>query len=238
MKAREQLKKLVEKQLEIEKNSIKEYTEFLKVLGEEESEIVSHVIEEERQHVQIVMEMKELLKEYEGFFKGESLQWKSFSASDLSSAMLLVSSVEDYIYKVITFLKSVSKFRNVVYVSYNKVPEMMKKELDDEEVDTSNIEFVTCSKWSDEFIDPSNLEAVSSRIAEKTVSMENVLVVVDNITAFTSYHGNKDITDFVSNNNQLVQQNGNEILWIAVDQPSKKQLVEQVSALCEKQISI
>ena len=236
MNDRKRFAELLERQEKIEKSAVKKYPEYLDVLNEDMSKKVEEIIEEEKEHVDIVKEMKDIFESYGGKFESESSELLNLSESDLNSAMIVVSPVENYMYKIINFIRSVSDIRNIGYLSYNKVPSMIKNELELNDFDVSKIEFLSCtSTRGPENINPKSLTDISLGL-KKELKKDNVLVLVDSITSFTSNHSEKAIRNFVSSINDFARTEDREVLWVAVDTEKNRELINSLVQLCDRKL--
>jgi len=234
----EEFKKLVERQQRIEKESVERYDEYSKVLDEDMQKKVKDIIEDEKEHVEIVGGMLELIEDYEGSFERENGQKKLFSEEDIYSAMILVSDLESYMYDILEFIEGINDIRDIKYLSYNKIPSRIKQELDESSgISREDVTFLNCSSEGDENIDPDSLTDISLAIKE-SFEDEKAFVLVDNITTFTSKHPEESIVNFVSSLNDNARERDKEVLWVAVESDEYKELVNKLVQLCDKKIEL
>lgn len=230
-------KEILERQLAIEKGSVEKYSKFIELFDKEKSSKVQKIIEDEKNHVEIVESMIDIVDRYEGDFETEKEEW-SISEDDVYSTMMLVSSLEDYMYNIIGLLENFHDKRDIYYVSYNKIPSRIKKEIkEDSDCDVEEIIFIPCSSQGKGFVDPNSLTDISLRIKE-VIEEDDVMVIVDNITSFGSNHPEDSIRNFVSSLNDAVRVSENEIIWVAVRNEKNKDFIDALTGLCDGKIEL
>ena len=153
--------------------------------------------------------------------------------------LFLIYKTEDYMYKLISLLKQLSNERKIIYISYNKIPKYIKKVLKENKFDMKNIVFINgVDIKSDEDINirPEDLTKLSIIINETAKKLKNVTVVVDTISAFSTYHNDKTICQFVASMNDRARNEEYSIIWVAIDEPAERPLNLKLSQLCDKTI--
>jgi len=156
-----------------------------------------------------------------------------------ANAFLLLSNLDDYRHKLTLIIKELIKGKKIVYVSYNKIPKYTKKILEGQGINVENISFINCVNTQgngDITIPPEDLAQISMMIPETAVKDENTTVIVNTISSFSAHHSRNTITNFVASMNDEARNQNYDILWIAIDELSEKQLNSRLSQLCDETI--
>ena len=96
--------------------------------------------------------------------------------------------------------------------------------------------FVDIKSDEDINIRPEDLTKLSIIINETAKKLKNVTVVVDTISAFSTYHNDKTICQFVASMNDRARNEGYGIVWVAIDEPTERPLNLKLSQICDKTI--
>ena len=236
------LKKLRE-QLALEELSRDTYYAFLKKIDNKKiNSDIAGIYNQEIEHIKIVNEMVDILSKYKIPIKETKKEIKERRETNLTLKgeiiLLLIYKTEDYIHKFISFLIQLNE-RKMIYISYNKIPKYIKKVLKEHKFDVKKIVFINgVDIKSDEDINirPEDLTKLSIIINETAKKLKNVTVVVDTISAFSTYHNDKTICQFVASMNDRERNEGYGIVWVAIDEPAERPLNLKLSQICDKTI--
>jgi len=231
----------LEEQLKIEIMSKDVYLEFLKKIKDKEiHDDIKHILGEEIKHIGIVNELIDLVKgynkpirEYKGKKVEPKVQFKGLAPS------LLLYKTEDYMHSLISIIRDISNERRIIYVSYNKIPKYIKELLRENKFDIGRITFINgVGIESDEGINirPEDLTKLSIAINQATEKIKDVTIIVDTISAFSTYHSNKIICQFVASMNDKARNGNYGLIWVTIDSIEDKPLNLKLAALCDKTI--
>lgn len=241
-------KKLLDKlkeQLRIEILSKDVYLESLKKIKDRGiHDDIKHILGEEIEHIGIVKELIDTVKNYKKPIKEAKAKkektWYKAPFKNLAPLLLLYKT-EDYMHGLISLIKDISRGRMIVYVSYNKIPKYLKELLIENKFDMSKIMFINgVSIQSNEDINirPEDLTKLSISMNEAAETIKDITIIVDTISAFSTYHSNKVICQFVASMNDKARNSGYGLIWVAIDNPEDKSLNLKIAALCDKTIRI
>src|SRR3989344_4139284 len=218
------LKKLRE-QLALEELSRDTYHEFLKKIDNKKinSDVVG-IYNQEIEHIKVVNEIIDIISKYKDSIKETKKEIKRSEETKFTIKgeiiLFLIYKTEDYMYKLISLLKQLSNERKIIYISYNKIPKYIKKVLKENKFDMKNIVFINgVDIKSDEDINirPEDLTKLSIIINETAKTMKDVTIIIDTISAFSTYHNNKTICQFVASMNDRARNEEYSIIWVAID---------------------
>lgn len=229
-------------QLKIEKDSSRLYDSFIRKIDipEIKNKIIQ-IRDDEIKHARLVAEMISLIKDKPkvSVSKGEEKTIDTGGFIDDYSSLIVMTNVEQYSHTVVNIIKKLDM--NCIYLSFNKIPKYTKKLLIDHDVDIGKIKFISCIKvpGRDITVDPENLTELSVTLEKLMKRMKDkFFVLVDTISAFSSYHSINLIQRFVSSINPKVGKYGSGIVWVAIDDESEKELNDKISPLCDKVIRL
>lgn len=234
--------KKLEEQLRIEILSRDLYVNSLKKIRDKGiSDDIKRILGDEIDHIGIVKELISVVRDYKKPIKEVKAKKEAepkVQFKDLAPLLLLYKT-EDYMHSLISVIKDISRERKIAYVSYNKIPKYLKELLRDNKFDMSRIVFINgvgIESGEDMNVRPEDLTKLSIIINETAETVKGVMAVVDTISAFSTYHSNKIICQFVALMNDRARSGGYGIIWVAIDNKEEKPLNMKLAALCDKTV--
>lgn len=236
MNTKKQLISRLEEQLRIEIDSKDLYTNFLKKITDKNiSKNMDFIRKQEMGHISIVKNLINTIKNYKETVTEVEPQ-KEDILQDIfkdSNAVLLLSPVEGYMHKLISVIKNIKK--KMIYLSFNKISKYTIKMLKHHNINTNNILFLDCVSDSNKGlqIDPQNLTGISIAITEALNKLKNSVVIIDTISAFSTYHNKNTILNFVGKINNEIRKKECFVLWVGIDDKEEKRLNDQITIISD-----
>lgn len=170
--------------------------------------------------------------------KGDDISPELFDTDDV---VLMAGDIERVNNQVILVLEKWTKEKKAIYLSYNKMPKHTKQVLSKAGADMDNIIFVNCSNVesdNDININPHDLTQMSITINNKITDPGSTLLVVDAISAFTTYHTENRIIAFVAWMNDRSRKRGYKTLWVTMNDSSLKTLNRKIAEICDETTTV
>jgi len=236
------------KQLKIEISSKNLYRIFVKRIKDKKiDKNINSIIKDELKHIGIVKELIGLVEGYKEPLKAKSGEAKKdVEAKDIDflgfikefSSVFITVPIDKISSSIIRIIKKFNM--HCLYISFNKIPRYIKKELAYNGVNIKNIQFITCvkiKKNKDIVIDPEALTEISIVLSQCLEKMpHNCFILVDTISAFQTYHSIDTILRFVSSINTKVAEKGSGVIWVSIKSETDKTLNNKIAPLCDKVI--
>lgn len=243
MNKKQELIMKLEEQLKIEENSKNIYEKFVEKIDDNKvSGKIKKIIKDEIEHIVFVKEMLEIVKKYKKSInpkiKGKK---EKIIISEKYDSVLVKCKIENYPKQMVSLLKEATERQKVIYISYNKVMNYIEKLLKEDKVSLNNIVFIGSvpgGNGENMNIDPRDLTKLSIEINIAAGKLKNVLVIVDSISAFSTYHNNNTIAHFVASMNQKALENKYRILWFSLGGVEKNKINNIIAPLCDSYIKI
>ncbi len=243
MNSKQEILKKLEQQYELERLAKVTYDKYLTQIDDASiCKVIKGIRDDEVDHMNICKEMISLIEQYT-----EKVVVKEEKAGPLekgwkgANALILLSGIEKYMYQIVRFIKGLTS-KNFLYISYNKLPKFTKQVLQEHNINLSKVLFVNCvgggGSSEDINLKPESLTTLALTISQFSEKAKNIVVVVDNISSFTTYHPAKTIAQFVSSVNDKAREKGYVILWVAIDSPNDRDLNQKLASLCDKVIRL
>ncbi len=245
MNSKQVLLQKLKKQYIVETGSRDSYSELVTRFSDKKlKKSLSFIAEQEIEHMQDVTKMIDLINNYKKEVRVKKSNFNEDSvANALSSinALLLVGIIDSYLNKSMLFVKKVIEKNNVLYVSFNKMPSFIKDSFESHKVALSKIKFISCASIdSGNYISirPEDLTQLSITLTEETQKKKGTIVIVDNVTSFSTFHPPERITKFVSVINDKARGGQFKVVWLAVSDADEKGVIERIAPICDKEIKL
>lgn len=231
-------------QLELEQMMHKKYKDVLSELSDATlTGMFSRIVRDEENHERMLTELILLIEGYDKPINPERRasprKWNVLTLLNTVNAVLFLSPLHSYMRNLLEIIEGYNGGRNIIYVSYSKLPKHVKALLTERGVNLANYHFIDCVEMpapEDTVVPPHSLEDLSIAITQKVIETENPLVVIDTISSFSIYHNDNLISSFVANMNDKARTMGYRILWVGVDEPSFQDLNAQLTQLADETI--
>lgn len=197
---------------------------------------IKKIIADEINHIKTVNRMIEILTNYQSEIKIPDKKIQSEIKNDIikNPSVLLTGTLNNYMNKLIPMIKNLER-KKILYVSYNKIPKYTKQVFKEHNIDLSNILFVNCTKENsqeDININPYELTKLAITVSETSKRISNLIVIIDSLSLFDTFHKFETISKFVSSlNNKAIEQNYS-IFWVSID--DDKSFIAKIGSLCSK----
>ena len=149
------------------------------------------------------------------------------------------AAVDNYASKIVELVSELtSNKENIIYLSFNKIPEHIKKKFASHGIKMNKILFISCAGVETEDISvmPDDLTKLSIAISESVKMVKKPVLIVDTISAFSIYHPNNTICKFVSSINEKSAKEDYWVIWVSIEDSNNKRLNESIAPLCDEVI--
>lgn len=242
MSLEKQLIDRLEKQLDVEIIARDFYKDLMEKIEEGEiNKDIKEITDDEIEHISVVEELIKIVENYKkpiqerpGIKSQEELVGENFEKGNV---ILLLSRVENYMHEIVSILKELIKENKVVYISYNKIPKYTKKILAAHGINPEDMLFINCvaiESKGDINVKPDDLTGISIEITQARKKFKDIVVLVDTLSGFSTYHNVKTISQFVASVNDKARNEDYRILWVAIDDPSESELNSKIAQICDE----